>query len=113
MPPETQHTLNSMPSASAKPAPDSEGETQNLSDGEPSTTAPAAEERNLLSEHKGKLAIGAAAMLGMAIFYKWREHQLAKEDPQQYQQLRRIKSAVETDGVKPHRKHKTEKGSTR
>lgn len=113
MPLENQHTLNSMPSMSAKPVPGSEGDSQNLSAGQQSTTAPPAEERNLLSEHKGKLAIGAAAMLGMAIFYKWREHQLAKEDPQQYQQLRRIKSAVETDGVKPHKKHKTEKGSTR
>ncbi|HJV76703.1 MAG TPA: hypothetical protein VJ654_20995 [Noviherbaspirillum sp.] len=111
MPLENQHTLNSMPSMSGKPAPGSEGESENLSAGQAS--APAVEERNLLSEHKGKLAIGAAAMLGMAIFYKWREHQLAKEDPQQYQQLRRIKSAVETDGVKPHKKHKTEKGSTR
>ena len=113
MPLETQPTLNSTSSMSAKPAPGSEGDTENLSAGQAAASAPASEERNLLSEHKGKLAIGAAAMLGMAIFYKWREHQLAKEDPQQYQQLRRIKSAVETDGVRPHKKHKSEKGSTR
>lgn len=49
---------------------------------------------NLLSEHKGKLAVGAAAMLGLAVFYKWREGRLAKEDPEQYARLKRIKSAV-------------------
>jgi hypothetical protein len=49
---------------------------------------------SLLADHKGKLAVGAAAMLGIAIFYKWREHRLAKEDPEQYAQLKRIKSAV-------------------
>jgi len=48
----------------------------------------------LLAAHKGKLAVGAAAMLGLAIFYRWRESRLAKEDPQQYAQLQRIKSAV-------------------
>jgi len=56
---------------------------------------------SLLSDHKGKLAMGAAAMLGIAIFYKWREHRLAKEDPEQYAQLKRIKSAVRENGSKP------------
>jgi len=47
-----------------------------------------------LGNHKGKLAIGAAAMLGLAVFYKWREHWLAKNDPDEYARLRRLKAAV-------------------
>lgn len=50
----------------------------------------------MLSNHKGKLAVGAAAMLGLAVYYKWREHQLAKEDPDEYRRLRRIAAGVET-----------------
>jgi hypothetical protein len=55
----------------------------------------------LLSEHKGKLAVGAAAMLGLAVFYKWREGRLAKEDPDEYARLRRLKAAVEHDPGPP------------
>jgi hypothetical protein len=57
----------------------------------------------LLSEHKGKLAVSAAAMLGLAVFYKWREGRLAKEDPDEYARLRRLKAAVDTDGEPPRR----------
>lgn len=53
--------------------------------------------QSTLGEHKGKLAIGVAATLGLMIFYKWREKNLAKEDPQEYARLQRIKSSVLAD----------------
>lgn len=76
-------------------------------------TAPAAEANTdnagLLSNHKGKLAVGAAAMLGLAIYYKWRENKLAKTDPEEYARLRRLKAVVGTDeepAPKPKGAHK-------
>lgn len=51
----------------------------------------------MLGKHGGKLAIGAAAMLGVAIFYKWREHLLAKEEPEEYARLQRLKRAVKNE----------------
>ena len=48
----------------------------------------------MLDEHKGKLSIGAAAMLGLMVYYKWGEKSLAKEDPEEYERLRRIKEGV-------------------
>lgn len=110
MPLENQHTLNSFPSG--KHLAGMNDPLQNSPAGQPSETRPEETGRNMLSEHKGKLAIGAAAMLGLAIFYKWREHQLAKEDPQEYAQLRRIKTAIETDGEKPQHKNRIEKDET-
>lgn len=53
-----------------------------------------AELAGVLNNHKGKLAVGAAAMLGVAIFYKWRESRLAKEDPEEYARLKRLKKAI-------------------
>jgi hypothetical protein len=50
--------------------------------------------KETLGEHKGKLAIGAAATLGLMVFYKWREKQLAEEEPQEYERLQRIKNRV-------------------
>jgi uncharacterized protein HemX len=50
--------------------------------------------KETLGEHKGKLAIGAAATLGMMVYYKWREKQLAEEEPQEYERLQRIKERV-------------------
>jgi hypothetical protein len=50
-----------------------------------------------LGEHKGKLAIGVAATLGLMVFYKWREKKLAKEDPQEYARLQRFKNSVRAD----------------
>lgn len=55
----------------------------------------------LIADHKGKLAAGAAAMLGLAVFYKWRESKLAKEDPEELARLKRLKAAVETDRHQP------------
>ena len=50
--------------------------------------------KTLLNEHKGKLAIGVAATLGLMVFYKWREKKLAEEDPEEYARLQRIKAVV-------------------
>lgn len=51
----------------------------------------------LIGNNKGKLAIGAAAMLGIAVFYKWRDSKLAKEDPEEFARLRRIKAGLGGD----------------
>jgi hypothetical protein len=59
-----------------------------------------AKSSNSLAHHKGKLAIGAAAMLGLAVFYKWRDSKLAKENPEEYARLRRLRAAVGTDDGK-------------
>jgi hypothetical protein len=56
---------------------------------------------SMFANHRGKLAVGAAAMLGLAVYYKWREHRLAKEDPEEYERFRRIKAVVETDEAEP------------
>ena len=53
----------------------------------------------LLNEHKGKLAIGAAATLGLMVYYKWRDKKLAEEDPEEYARLQRIKAAVQSDSL--------------
>jgi hypothetical protein len=50
----------------------------------------AADTLNLLSGHKGKLAFGAAAALGLMILYNWREKSLAEEDPEDYARLRKF-----------------------
>lgn len=87
--PETQHT----------DAP--EGSAQGQQHAAAPTTSTAAKSGSALANHKGKLAIGAAAMLGLAVFYKWRDSKLAKEDPEEYARLRRLKAAVGTDESKP------------
>jgi hypothetical protein len=63
-------------------------------------TPPATEEESTglvstLANHKGKLAMGAAAMLGLAVFYRWREGRLAQDDPEEYARLQRLKAAVD------------------
>lgn len=58
----------------------------------------------MLGNHKGKLAVGAAAMLGLAVFYKWRENKLAKEDPAEYARIQRLKAVVGSDTAKPGKK---------
>lgn len=65
----------------------------------------------LLAGHKGKLAVGAAAMLGLAIFYRWRESKLAKEDPAQYAQLQRIKSAIANDAANTGQPNNDKRGA--
>ncbi|WP_147376804.1 hypothetical protein [Noviherbaspirillum saxi] len=54
----------------------------------------AAAVKGMLGNHKGKLAVGAAAMLGLAVYYKWRENRLAKEDPSEYARIQRLKAVV-------------------
>jgi uncharacterized protein HemX len=54
----------------------------------------AAENKSLLSEHKGKLAIGVAATLGLMVFYNWRQKNLSKEDPEGYARLQRFKNSI-------------------
>lgn len=114
MPPEKPSKLNSLLAEARKPALRAEDSSQEVSGEQRSATVSAATAtKNLLVAHKGKLAIGAAAMLGLAAFYKWRESQLAKEDPHQYAQLRRIKSAVGNQVSKPEKENKTEQGDAK
>jgi uncharacterized protein HemX len=54
--------------------------------------------KSVLSEHKGKLAIGVAATLGAMIYYGWRQKQLPKEDPEAYARLQRIKDSMKANG---------------
>jgi hypothetical protein len=71
------------------------------SQGQQDTAVPAdVKSGSSLANHKGKLAIGAAAMLGLAVFYKWRDSKLAKENPEEYARLRRLRAAVGTDDAK-------------
>nr|WP_217345821.1 hypothetical protein [Noviherbaspirillum sp. L7-7A]MBV0880157.1 hypothetical protein [Noviherbaspirillum sp. L7-7A] len=66
----------------------------------PGETSLADDAMTLLSEHKGKLAIGVAATLGMMVYYGWREKRLAKTDPEEYARLQRLKAVVRhTDDV--------------
>jgi len=50
--------------------------------------------KKTLTENKGKLAIGVAATLGLMIFYKWREKEMAKKEPEDYARLKRLKASV-------------------
>jgi hypothetical protein len=63
----------------------------------------AGEAMNLLEEHKGKLAMGVAATLGLMVFYRWREKRLAKTDPEEYARLQRLKAVMRhsDDPVQP------------
>jgi hypothetical protein len=59
--------------------------------------------KTLLNEHKGKLAIGVAATLGLMVFYKWREKKLAEEEPEEYARLQRIKAVVREEEANANR----------
>lgn len=94
-------------SAQGEPAPGEprrEDASQEASPEQKTPADAAAKSKNRLADHKGKLAVGAAAMLGLAIFYKWRDSKLAKDDPEEYARLRRLKAAVDTEESKPHKK---------
>jgi hypothetical protein len=58
-----------------------------------------AQGKAMFDEHKGKLAIGVAATLGLMIFYNWRERQLAKHDPEGHARLQRLKAIVRADDL--------------
>lgn len=79
----------------------------------PGETSLADDAMTLLSEHKGKLAIGVAATLGMMVYYGWREKRLAKTDPEEYARLQRLKAVVRhTDDV-PGKARTTRKAAAR
>ena len=90
-------------------APDDTGEAAPAAEGDTADTSLAGEAINLLSEHKGKLAIGVAATLGMMVYYGWREKRLAKTDPEEYARLQRLKARVRhsDDQPKPRPSRKT------
>jgi uncharacterized protein HemX len=69
----------------------------NVQEQQEAAASAAVKSSGALANHKGKLAIGAAAMLGLAVFYKWRDSKLAKENPEEYARLRRLRAAVEMD----------------
>lgn len=71
---------------------------------ETSDVSLAGEAMNLLSEHKGKLAIGVAATLGMMVYYGWREKRLAKTDPEEYARLQRLKAVVRHSDDQPRQR---------
>lgn len=56
-----------------------------------------------LNDHKGKLAIGVAATLGLMVFYSWREKRLAKEDPEAHALHQRSKAIVKAAETKAGR----------
>lgn len=68
-----------------------------------------ADSKNILSEHKGKLAIGVAATLGVMIFYSWRQKNLPKEDPEGYARLQRIKDSMKADESQQGKQGENEK----
>ena len=84
---------NTSPDANVDPTSPPDDQTLDLS--------LAGEAMNLLSEHKGKLAIGVAATLGMMVYYGWREKRLAKSDPEEYARLQRLKAKVRHSDDQP------------
>ena len=70
---------------------------------QPSIMAEPDAEAGLLARHGGKLAVGAAAMLGLAAFYHWRESRLAKDDEEEFARLQRLKAALHVDEPKSKR----------
>lgn len=76
-------------------APAGDGENPSANDSSQRRDTPAGEgfasdAMNLISEHKGKLAMGAAAALGLMILYNWKTKSLAEEDPEDYARLRKF-----------------------
>jgi hypothetical protein len=91
-----QKKLSENDDAAALVKQDAPPSTNNSANG----TNAAADVASVLSRHKGKLAIGAAAMLGIAAFYHWRESKLAREDEEEYARLQRLKAALDADSTK-------------
>lgn len=79
----------------------------------PGDTSLADDAMTLLSEHKGKLAIGVAATLGMMVYYGWREKRLAKTDPEEYARLQRLKAVVRHTDDAPGKARATRKAAAR
>jgi hypothetical protein len=57
-------------------------------------TAAGSSVADTLNAHKGKLAIGVAATLGLMVYYNWREKRLAKTDPEEYARLQRLRAGL-------------------
>lgn len=106
--------MNTTPDEQPDPAiaPDEATPTPEAAPGAANDAAPAeavdlslaGEAMNLISEHKGKLAIGVAATLGMMVYYGWREKRLAKTDPEEYARLQRLKASVRHSDAPPRSK---------
>lgn len=79
------------PSA-ALPPPDDAG--QPLADTDAGAALSA---KTILNEHKGKLAIGAAATLGLMIFYNWRQKKLAEEDPEAFAAIQKVRESIKAE----------------
>lgn len=77
------------------------GDSATVADSEATDVSLADEAMNLLSEHKGKLAIGVAATLGMMVYYGWREKRMAKSEPEEYARLQRLKAIVRHSDDQP------------
>ena len=89
------------PGTPEPPAPATDANDDAAPVNETSDLSLAGEAINLLSEHKGKLAIGVAATLGMMVYYGWREKRLAKTDPEEYARLQRLKAVVRHSDDQP------------
>jgi uncharacterized protein HemX len=92
----TTATSGTLPSTADTPATGVNDDAVNVSDAASETEASGV--KSVLSEHKGKLAIGVAATLGAMIYYGWRQKQLPKEDPEAYARLQRIRDSMKANG---------------
>lgn len=59
----------------------------------------AVDSKSMLSGHKGPLALGVAAALGIMIYYNWREKALAKKDPEGYARLKRFRDLIKEEAA--------------
>ena len=89
----SDHPESAEPPAGEQPAADANS-------GEAASTL-AGDAMNLISEHKGKLAIGVAATLGLMVYYGWREKRLAKTDPEEYALLQRLREVMRKGDAPP------------
>lgn len=71
-----------------------------------------ADSKGILSEHKGKLAIGVAATLGVMIYYNWRQKNLPKEDPEAYARLKRLKDSIKASETQQKQGHNSKHRKT-
>lgn len=56
----------------------------------------------LLDAHKGKLAVGVAATLGLMIYYNLKKKKLPEEDPEGYARLQKLKDSLRAETAKKH-----------
>jgi hypothetical protein len=82
------------PDQSKKPIPENEAQTA------PDETG--ADFPALLDAHKGKLAVGVAATLGLMIYYNLKKKKLPEEDPEGYARLQKLKDSLRAETAKRH-----------